>query len=63
MPYDVVLGECAPRVDAECTGITVRDYLRASDLSHIPADLVSLYDSKTADAGGLIDQYHAEHGA
>jgi hypothetical protein len=60
---DVVLGKGAPRVDAERTGITVRDYLRASDLSHISADLVSLYDSETADAGGLIDQYHAEHGA
>jgi hypothetical protein len=32
------------------------DYLKASDLSHIPADLVSLYDDDTADAGVLTYQ-------
>jgi len=36
--------------------------LRASDLSHIPADLVSFYDGENADAGVLIYQRHAEHG-
>jgi hypothetical protein len=60
--YDVVRRKGVPRVDAECTGITMRDYLRASDLSHIPADLVSFYDGENADAGVLIYQRHAEHG-
>ena len=61
--YDVVRRKGAPRVDAECTGTTMRDYLRASDLSHIPADLVALYDGETADAGVLTYQHKAEHGA
>ena len=34
----------APRVDEECTGTTMRDYLRGTDLSQIPAEIVALYD-------------------
>ena len=34
----------APNVDSACTGTTMNDYLRGSDLSHIAADLVDLYD-------------------
>lgn len=51
----------APRVDEECTGTTMRDYLRASDLSHIPDDLVSLYDDETADVGVHTYQHTVEH--
>lgn len=47
----------ASRVDEECTGTTMRDYLRASDLSHIPADLVSLYDDETVHTGDLTYQH------
>jgi hypothetical protein len=53
----------APRIDEECTGTTMRDYLRASDLSHIPVDLVSLYDDETADAGVLTYQHRVGHSA
>lgn len=60
---DVAGRKGAPRIDEECTGTTMRDYLRASDLSHIPDDLVSLYDDETADAGVLTYQHTAEHGA
>ena len=35
----------APNVDSACTGTTLRDYLRASDLAHIPEDLVAMYDT------------------
>ena len=58
---DVAGRKGAPRVDEECTGTTMRDYLRASDLSHITADLVSLYDDETVDAGALTYQHKAEH--
>jgi hypothetical protein len=34
----------APNIDSECTGTTMNDYLRGSDLSHLPADVVALYE-------------------
>ena len=43
----------APRVDEECTGTTMRDYLRAMDLSHLSDDLVALYDDTTTNQGAL----------
>ena len=42
------------KVDEECTGTTMRDYLRGSDLSHIPDDLVALYDDGTGAEGDLM---------
>jgi hypothetical protein len=33
----------APNVDSACTGTTMGDYLRASDLSHLPEDAISPY--------------------
>jgi hypothetical protein len=43
---DDVLGRVgAPNIDSACTGTTMRDYLRASDLSHIPEETVAMYDS------------------
>jgi hypothetical protein len=41
---DLVSGDGAPNVDARCTGTTMRDYLRASDLEPVPAELVAKYD-------------------
>jgi hypothetical protein len=35
----------APNVDSACTGTTMRDYLRGLDLSHVPDELVALYDT------------------
>jgi hypothetical protein len=35
----------APNADSECTGTTLRDYLRGTDLSHIPDELVAKYDT------------------
>jgi len=34
----------APNVDSDCTGTTMRDYLRGTDLAHIPDDVVRMYD-------------------
>ena len=43
-----VLGRIgAPNVDSECTGTTMGDYLRGSDLSHLPESAVSLYHDGT----------------
>jgi hypothetical protein len=36
----------APNIDSACTGTTMRDYLRGTDLSHIPDETVALYDGK-----------------
>jgi hypothetical protein len=35
----------APNADSECTGTTLRDYLRGTDLAHIPDELVAMYDT------------------
>jgi hypothetical protein len=42
---DVRARRGAPNVDSECTGTTLRDYLRTTDLAHIPEDLVAMYDT------------------
>jgi hypothetical protein len=52
--YDDVLAQRgAQNVDSRCTGTTMRDYLRASDLAHLPEQAVALYDDDTA-AGGRV---------
>ncbi len=50
---DVIAKRGAPNVDAYCTGTTMRDYLRGSDFSHIPDDIVSLYDDGTEVGEGV----------
>jgi len=51
---DVVARRGAPNVDARCTGTTMRDYRRASDLSHLPADVVKPYDDGTEVCSSLL---------
>lgn len=50
----VVAKRGAPNIDSACTGTTMRDYLRATDLSRIPYDIVSLYDDGTEIIGELV---------
>jgi hypothetical protein len=45
---DVVTRRGAPNVDSRSTGTTMRDYLRASDLQHLPEDVIRLYDDDSA---------------
>lgn len=45
---DVVARRGAPNLDSRCTGTTMRDYLRASDLTKLPEDVVRLYDDGSA---------------
>ncbi len=41
---DVENGRGAANVDSHCTGTTMRDYLRVSDLEKLPEDVVAKYD-------------------
>jgi hypothetical protein len=43
---DVVAQLGAPNIDSACTGTTLRDFLRATDFSHIPEDLISPYENE-----------------
>jgi hypothetical protein len=51
---DLVARRGAPNVDARCTGTTMRDYLRATDMARVPDDVVKMYDDGTAVQGALV---------
>jgi hypothetical protein len=40
---DLVDGVAAPNIDSECTGTTLGDFLRASDLEPLPEDIIARY--------------------
>jgi hypothetical protein len=42
---DAVEMRGAPNVDSACTGTTMNDYLRGTDLAHLPQELVARYDT------------------
>src|SRR5574340_132423 len=44
---DVIAKRGAPNLDNASTGTVMRDYLRGSDFSRIPNDVVALYDDET----------------
>lgn len=52
---DVRAHHGAINVDAECTGTTMRDYLRGTDLEHIPEDLCLSYEPGTPRATHTAD--------
>ena len=45
---DVMARHGAPNIDSRCTGTTMRDYLRARDLSRFPEEAIALYDDDSA---------------
>jgi hypothetical protein len=49
---DLIEGVAAPNIDSECTGTTLRDFLRASDLEPLPEEIIARYDTpaRVADA-------------
>jgi len=55
---DVAARRGAPHIDEECTGTTMRDYLRGTDLEHIPDNLVALYDDETGTTSGALLYQH-----
>lgn len=44
---DVAQRVGAPNIDSACTGTTMRDYLKGTDLSHVPDELIAMYDTPT----------------
>jgi len=51
---DVLAKRGAPNIDSACTGTTMRDYLRGTDLSHIPEETCLLYDEKPPEGAELV---------
>jgi hypothetical protein len=51
---DVVARRGAPNVDSHCTGTTIRDYIRASDLEPLPDDVVQLYNDGTEEHSSIL---------
>ena len=51
---DVVSRAGAPNIDAECTGTTLRDFLRADDLARLPEEIAILYDQRSPPDGELV---------
>lgn len=41
---DLIAGDGAPNVDSACTGTTLRDFLRASDLRPLPDHVIALHE-------------------
>jgi hypothetical protein len=58
---DLEARRSAPNVDSECTGTTMREYLRVTDLEHVPDDVVKMYDDESAKQidGDLVFQAQA----
>jgi len=48
---DVLAKKGAPNIDSECTGTTLGDFLRGTDLACIPNELIGLYDELGSAAG------------
>jgi hypothetical protein len=44
----------ALNVDSECTGTTLRDFIRAKDFSRLPEDVVALHDSGEITNGAIL---------
>jgi hypothetical protein len=43
---DVASRRGAPNVDSACTGTTMGDYLRGTDLTHVPEELYAMYETQ-----------------
>ena len=44
----------APNIDSDCTGTSLRDFLRARDLGAMPQDVVALYEPEPVGEGVLV---------
>jgi hypothetical protein len=44
----------APNIDSACTGTVMRDYIRCTDLSRMPEEVIALYDDGTEIDGELV---------
>lgn len=50
----------APNLDSESTGTTIHDYLRLSDLSHVPEEILAMHVDEPIDESGLSPQFRGE---
>jgi hypothetical protein len=48
---DVLAGHGARNIDSHCTGTCMGDYLRGSDLAHLPEEVIARYDIPPHDGG------------
>lgn len=46
----------APNIDSECTGTSLRDFMRSSDLTRMPEEIAALYDDAAVEGGVLVYQ-------
>jgi hypothetical protein len=53
---DVAAKHGAPNIDSACTGTSLRDFLKATDFSQVPEEIVSLYNDGTEAMGDLVYQ-------
>ena len=44
---DLITNRGAPNIDSSCTGTTIRDYLCAADLDHLPDEVIARYEKST----------------
>jgi hypothetical protein len=51
---DIEAGREARGVDASCSGSSIRDFVRASDLAPMPEQIVGLFSDGTEDRGDLL---------
>jgi hypothetical protein len=51
---DVAARRGAPNIDSNCTGTSLRDFMRCSDLERIPEEIVTPYDSLHDDSAVLL---------
>jgi hypothetical protein len=51
---DLTAGRGAPNIDSACTGTTLRDFLRLSDLARLPEEVVALYDDGVPEDGVAV---------
>jgi hypothetical protein len=54
---DLVAKKGAPNIDSACTGTSLRDFLRSSDLTRVPEEVVAPYSDGTETMGDLV--YHS----
>jgi hypothetical protein len=51
---DAEAGAGAPNADASCTGTTMGDYLRATDLAHLPEELIAAYERRAVPGATVL---------
>jgi hypothetical protein len=51
---DIANRRGAPQIDTDCEGHMLRDYIRPTDLAHVPEQYMALYDDGSEGSGDLV---------